>query len=51
MAVYEAVVDFLGAPPAGYEIVVWIFCGFVLLFLLCNVFSILGSLFRFLSGR
>lgn len=50
MAILQAVVELIGAPPADYDIVVWVMLCFVLLFLLSNTFAILGALFRFLRG-
>lgn len=51
MDLYQAIVSFLGDPPAGYEILVWLFSGFVLIFLLINAFGILSAFLDFLLGR
>ena len=51
MDLYQAIVSLLGDPPPGYEILVWIFSGFILIFLLVNAFGILGAFLDFLLGK
>lgn len=51
MAVYEAVLELVGTPPAGYEIIVWCICAVFTLYLLVSAFSIVGSVVQWMGGR
>ena len=47
MSVYAAIVALIGTPPAGYDIVVWVVCAVLLLYLITSAFSILASFICF----
>lgn len=49
MSVYEAVIELIGPPPPGYEILVWFLAGIILLFLIRSAFGILSSLLDYLG--
>lgn len=51
MSVYEALISLVGEPPAGYDILVWIFAAVVLLFLIRSAFSIISSVLDWIGGR
>lgn len=51
MTIYDAMVELVGAVPAGYEIIAWMFAGAIFLFLIRSVFGILYSLFDWMGGR
>lgn len=51
MALYNALVELIGEPPSGYDIVVWVVCVFILIFLLSNAFGILSAFLNFLLGK
>lgn len=51
MSVYEAVVALVGDPPAGFDVLVWIFSAVVLLFLIRSVFGIISSVLEWIGGR
>lgn len=51
MSVYEAIVSLIGVPPAGYEIVVWVVCAVILLYLITSAFSIVASVINYIGGR
>lgn len=51
MSVYEAIVNLIGTPPAGYEIVVWVVCAVILLYLVTCAFSIVASVINYIGGR
>lgn len=51
MSVYEAVIDLVGTPPAGFEILVWIFAALVLFFLVNATFNILNALLNWIGGK
>ncbi len=40
----------IGAPPAGFEFLEYVFLGFLLVFLVCTAFNILASIFRWIGG-
>lgn len=51
MSLYEAVVALVGTPPAGYDIIAWMACVIVLLYLVCSAFSIVASVISYIGGR
>lgn len=51
MSVYQAVIDLVGTPPAGFEILVWIFSALFLLFLVKSAFSVLYSVLGWIGGK
>lgn len=51
MSFYEALINLIGVPPAGYDIVVWVVCAVILLYLITSVFSILASVLQFVGGK
>lgn len=51
MSVYEAVLNLVGPVPEGYEVLVWIISGIILIYLLCSVFSIISSVINWISGK
>lgn len=51
MSIYKAVIDLIGVPPAGYDIIVWIVCAVILLYIITSAFSILAAIFNFASGK
>lgn len=51
MSVYEAVLDLIGTPPPGYDIVVWVVCAVILLYLITSAFSIIASIISYIGGR
>lgn len=51
MSLYEAVLDLLGTPPAGYEIVVYVLCFVMLLYLVTCAFSIIAALLNYIGGK
>jgi hypothetical protein len=51
MSVYAAIVALIGTPPAGYDIVVWVVCAVLLLYLITSAFSILASFIGFIAGK
>lgn len=51
MSVYEAVIQLIGEPPAGYDILVWVFSALFLFFLIRSVFSILHSVISYIGGK
>lgn len=50
-SIYEAVIALVGTPPAGYEVLVWVFSALVLFFLLRSVFGIINSLLTWVGGK
>ena len=51
MSVYEEILNLIGAPPPGYDILVWIAAALFFLYILASIISIFASLMRFTSGR
>lgn len=51
MQIYDAVIDLVGTPPAGYEILVWVFSALVMFFLVRSVFSIINSILNWVGGK
>lgn len=51
MSIYEAVLSLVGAAPAGYDILVWVFSAVLLIYLVCSAFSIVGSLVNWIAGK
>lgn len=51
MSLTQAIIEIIGSPPAGYEIIVWVVAAQILLFLLTSAFSILGAILNWVGGR
>lgn len=51
MSVYEAIVSLIGEVPAGYDIIAWVVCAVILLYLITSAFSIIGSIINWIGGR
>lgn len=51
MSLYEAILNLIGTPPVGYDIIVWVVAAVFLLYLLCSAFSIVASVINFIAGR
>lgn len=45
----DAIENFIGIPPAGYEIIEYLIAGILLIFLLKSAFMFLGSIFNKVS--
>lgn len=48
---YEAVVNLIGEVPVGFEPVVYLIAGIVLMWLLTTTFSILWSVVNWIGGK
>lgn len=50
MSIVEALEDLIGVPPAGYEALSYVAAVLLLLFLLCNCFSLIAGVLRRFGG-
>lgn len=51
MSVCEAVIALVGDPPPGYDIVVWVCCCMILIYLITSAFSIVASIINWIGGK
>ncbi len=51
MSIYEELISLVGQPPAGYDILIWIFSAIVLLYLIRCVFGIISAVLNWVGGR
>ena len=50
MSVYETLIHLIGQPPPGYEIIVWVVGAVTFLFMLNCAYTIVSSVFKWISG-
>lgn len=51
MVVYEALIQLVGDPPAGYDILAWIMAAIVTFYLVTCAMSIIGAVINWISGK
>lgn len=51
MSIVEALIDLIGVPPSGYDIVVWVCACIILIYLLSCAFSIIGAVINWIGGK
>lgn len=49
--IYDALIELVGAPPAGLEPLIYCISCVVLLFLLLSAFSFIGAVIKWIGGR